>query len=154
MSIRFHHLRDPISCLKKIAVKLKSGGCVTVAEPYFSFLSRIIYKCFHHEPSEFNIAAPLLSEIKGPVSSANMAIPHMIFFSSKGWDKALSNIYDFSKENAIYYSSLSYMATGGISRRFLVPGWLYKKAFILDCYLAKKFPKLFSAFFIIKLVKK
>lgn len=149
-----HHLSDPVSCLKKIAVKLKPGGCVILTEPYFSFLSRIIYKWLHHELFQFDIDAPVLKEVKGPLSSANMAIPHMIFFSNKGWDGELKELYNFSREDAVHFSSLSYMATGGISRKLPIPGWLYKRIFILDRYLAKRFPKLFSSFFIIKLIRK
>lgn len=149
-----HHVQDPILCLKKIAVKLRSGGCVIIAEPFCSFLSTMVFKCFHHEPLQFKIDRPVLNDIKGPLSSANMALPYMIFFSDKGWDKQLENTYTFSKENVDYFSSLSYMLTGGISRRTPIPGWLYKKIFFLDHYLSRKFPRLFSAFFIIKLIKK
>lgn len=148
-----HHLQDPLACLRKMAVKLKPGGCVLLGEPYFSFLSRIIYT-FHHEPSVFSIDAPVLREVKGPLSSANMAIPHMIFFSDKGWDRQVADIYDLSKEHAVYYTALSYMITGGISRRVPLPEWLYRKIFTLDLYLSRRWPGIFCSFFIIKLVKR
>lgn len=149
-----HHLQDPLACLKKVAVKLKPGGCVVITEPYFSFVSKIIYKCLHHEPSRFDIDAPILKEVNGPLSSANMAIPYMIFFSDKGWAKELAGTYAFSAEQVVYYTSLSYMVTGGISRRFPVPARFYRYIFALDRYIADKLPHIFSAFFVMKLTKK
>ena len=149
-----HHLQDPLACLAKFSVKLKKGGVVIMTEPYFSVLSKIIYKYLHHEPSIFDIDAPVLKDAKGPLSSSNMAIPYMLFFSGKGWDKSLTDLYDFSRDDVIYYSALSYMATGGISRRIPIPGFLYKPFFNLDRFLAKKFPKVLSSFFIIRMVKK
>ena len=149
-----HHLQDPVLCLKKISVKLKKGGSVIMAEPYFSSLSRIIYKHLHHEPSLFDIDKPVLGKIEGPLSSANMAIPYMLFFSDRGWTKEIADIYHFSKDSAVYYSALSYMATGGISRRIPIPYFFYKWFFGLDNCLAKRFPRALSSFFIIKLVKK
>lgn len=154
MTNTLHHLRDPILCLKNMAVKLKSGGCVIMAEPYFSFFSKIIYKYLHHEPSIFDIDKPVLGEIRGPLSSSNMAIPYMLFFSNRGWHKELTDVYDFSKNEAAYYSAFSYMATGGISRRIPIPHFLYRCLFGPDNSLAKTFPRLFSSFFIMRLVKK
>ena len=154
MTNTLHHLQDPILCLKNLAVKLKNGGSVIIAEPYFSFFSKIIYKYLHHEPSIFDIDKPVLSEIKGPLSSSNMAIPYMIFFSNRLWYKELTDIYDFSKDEAVYYSAFSYMATGGISRRIPIPHFLYRALFGLDKVLAKTFPRIFSSFFIMRLVKK
>lgn len=149
-----HHLRDPLSFLAKASVKLKQSGQVIMVEPFFSTLSKLVYKYLHHEPSVFELDEPLLEEIKGPLSSANMAIPYMIFFTDKDWSSRLAPIYDFSPQSAYYFSSLSYMATGGISRRLPIPGFLYKSLFKIDLLLANAFPKLLSSFFILKLTKK
>ncbi len=149
-----HHLKDPLSFLAKASAKLKQGGRIIMVEPYFSVLSRRVYKYLHHEPSVFDLDEPLLHEIKGPLSSANMAIPYMIFFSNKNWHVRLSSIYDFSPKSADYFSSLSYMVTGGITRKLPIPGFLYKMVFKTDLWLANKFPRFLSAFFIMKLTKK
>ena len=146
-----HHLKDPIAFLIKANSKLKSDGLIIMLEPYFSFLSAIIYKYLHHEPVIFDIDKPMLSEIKGPLSSANMAIPYLIFFSTKDWAKKLEAYYKFSKKDIFYYSSLSYMITGGISRRIPLPFSLYNYFHKLDNWLAQKLPHLFAAYFIIKL---
>ncbi len=149
-----HHLQDPIACLKKMSFKLKPGGSVIMAEPYYSYISRLIYKYIHSEPSVFDIERPVIKDIRGPLSSANIAIPYMLFFSDKGWDRELLGSYDFSKNDVKHYSSFSYMATGGMSMKIPIPHFLYKVLFWIDIYIAKTFPGIFSSFFIIKLVKR
>lgn len=149
-----HHLRSPMDFLNNAAVKLKPGGAVILAEPYFSFLSKRIYKYLHHEPSVFEIAEPMLDNVEGPLSSANMAMPYLIFFSPKGWDARLRRVYDFSAADAIYFSSISYMATGGISRKLPIPRFIYRHLLRWDLRIASRFPRALSSFFIMKLTKK
>lgn len=149
-----HHLRSPIDFLSNAAVKLKPGGVVIMTEPYFSFLSKRIYKYLHHEPSVFDITEPMLGNVHGPLSTANMAIPYLIFFSQKGWDAALRRVYDFSPADAIYFSSISYMATGGISRKLPIPQFVYQHLLRWDLRIASLFPRALSSFFILKLTKK
>jgi len=148
-----HHLKEPVAFLVKAAAKLKPGGQIIFTEPYFSALSGFIYKHLHHERSDFNISSPILSEICGPVSSSNMAIPYLVFFKRSDWRKPLDLIFSFSNKEAIYYSSLSYMMAGGISRRIPIPRLLYKGIFKFDLWLTRTFPKAFSSFFIMKLRK-
>ena len=149
-----HHLKEPLAFLIKAAAKLKPEGQVIFAEPYFSAVSRVIYKYLHHEPSVFNISSPVLDEISGPLSSANMAIPYLLFFKRDDWRRPLNTVFSFFNKEAIYYSSLSYMITGGISRRIPIPHLLYKGIFNVDLWLARTFPRVFSSFFIMKLKKK
>jgi SAM-dependent methyltransferase len=146
-----HHLRDPLQFLVKAAVKLKTGGSIIMTEPYFSLLSRPIYQLLHHEPMQFDIDSPQLKETIGPLSSANMAIPQLIFFSNKGWDAPLSAYYRIPEQGISYYTALSYMATGGISRKMPLPGDLYRRMFAIDHWLARSFPQLFASFFTIRL---
>src|SRR3954466_7168198 len=111
-----HHLRDPIEFLEKATRKLKPGGQIITVEPYFSALSYPLYKLLHHEPVDFGIARPRLESIKGPLSSLNQAIPHMLFVSRPDWLAELARFYDTDNIRLDFFSGLSYMATGGISR--------------------------------------
>ncbi|MBM3251930.1 MAG: class I SAM-dependent methyltransferase, partial [Candidatus Omnitrophica bacterium] len=103
-----HHLRDPITCLEKARHKLKENGMLIIAEPYFSYLSSLVYK-FHHEPSIFDISEPKINTEKGPLSGANMAVPFLIFFRNESWLNRIKIYYSFSRDEIIYFSSLSYM---------------------------------------------
>lgn len=149
-----HHLQDPVSFLVKAAVKLKAGGQVIIAEPYFSLLSSVIFKYLHHEPSVFDIKEPRLTEIMGPLSSANQAIPYLLFFKREDWQAPLREKFNFSSREAVYYSALAYFVTGGISRNFPVPQALYRAFFAIDNWLARRCPALFSSWFILKLTKR
>jgi hypothetical protein len=43
------------------------------------------------------------------------------------------------------------MASGGIAKKFVINHFFYKVGFKLDQFLAKQFPKIFAAFFWIRL---
>jgi SAM-dependent methyltransferase len=148
-----HHLEKPVDFLNKASLKLKEGGDIILVEPFFSWISTPIYKFIHHEFCDFNISNPKLKNIEGPLSSANMSLPYLIFFSSKGWDSELKKIFVFSKEEIKYYSSLSYFATGGFRRPIHIPKLLYNLLLQTDCLCARLLPKIFASFFIFKLKK-
>ena len=141
-----HHLRNPCEFLIKAAKKLKAGGMVIFTEPYVSVLSKPLYLYFHYESTDLHVKKPELPEVQGPLSSANNALPYLIF--NGPWADALRSTYDFSNKDRRYFSSLSYMATGGIRRNFRIPTFIYKPFFYLDLGFSRLFPKLFASFFI------
>jgi hypothetical protein len=108
----------------------------------------------HHEPADFSTVEPCLSEVKGPLSSANMAIPYMIFWEKQSWLKQVLKNYRITESEKFYYSGISYMATGGISHNIMIPHWLYRQLWKLDSWLADSFSRQFAAFFCITLTKK
>src|SRR5215471_18679626 len=75
-----HHLKSPIAFLNRAASKLKSGGKVIATEPFFSLLSTMIFKYLHHETVDLRIAEPELRDVKGPLATANIALPWLIVF--------------------------------------------------------------------------
>ena len=89
-----HHLESPIDFLNAAAGKLKPGGKVIATEPYFSVLSRFIFKYLHHEPVGFTISEPELNEVEGPLASANIALPWLIFCRRRDWLERLNENYD------------------------------------------------------------
>lgn len=149
-----HHLQDPMEFLHAATMKLTKGGELLIVEPYFSLISYPLYKLFHHEPVDFGISRPLLTEVTGPLSSSNQAIPYMIFFKRPDWFQELSSNYCLEHTRIGFYTSLSYFLTGGISRIFPVPTWLYRPCFLVDRFLAQKLPKMFASFFTLRLVTK
>lgn len=147
-----HHLNNPCDFLLKTSKKLKKGGLIIFTEPYFSVLSKFIYIYMHHEHTDLKIEKPELPEVKGPLSSANIALPYLIFNGK--WVDSLRGIYYFSQKDCLYFSSISYMITGGISRKFYVPNTLYKSFFHFDLAVSKLLPHLVASFFTMKLTKK
>ena len=148
-----HHLQDPLLFLTRASLKLKPGGKIIFTEPFFSIVSKCIYVNLHHEPTDFHVQMPKLDKIEGPLSSANIALPYLIFFEKK-WDGPLQQQYEYRINEFRYFSSISYYLSGGISRSFKLPHLLYKIVFHLDLMLSKHFPRFFASFFTCTMTKK
>lgn len=149
-----HHMRSPIAFLNSAASKLKSSGKVIATEPFFSFLSTPVFKYLHPEPVDFKTAVPELKNIRGPLASANIALPWLIFFRQREWLERLNEKYNVAKLQIRPFSALSYMATGGMSYQLPVPGWLYRTLFPLDLFLSRCFPQLCASFFTVILPRR
>jgi SAM-dependent methyltransferase len=144
-----HHLKAPIDFLERAASKLKPGGQVIATEPYFSTLAAFIYRRLHHEPVDLEISAPILREVRGPLASANIALPWLIFVKNSQWSERLRTSYDFDAESFEPFSAVSYMATGGISRRLPIPSFIYRRFLRLDLAISRMFPMYLASFFTI-----
>jgi SAM-dependent methyltransferase len=149
-----HHLRSPLEFLNRAAVKLKQGGKIIATEPYFSVISTLIFKYLHHEPVDFSITKPELNGIRGPLATANISIPWLIFVNHPRWCETLRPRFDFDVKKFRPFSSLSYMATGGISRRLPIPTLIYRPFFHVDLWLSRVLPTIFASFFTLVLTRK
>ena len=94
-----HHLKSPIAFLNCAAGKLKPGGKVIATEPFFSLLSTAIFKYLHHEPVDFGISEPELVEVQGPLASANIALPWLIFFRKREWLQRLNENFEIASRD-------------------------------------------------------
>lgn len=148
-----HHLQSPIDFLNRAASKLKSGGKVIATEPFFSTLSTFIFKYLHHEPVDFAISDPQLGEVQGPLASANISLPWLIFFRRHDWLGRLHANYEVGATTRPF-TALSYMATGGISRKLPVPHFLYRALFDVDLALSRWLPRLCASFFTVTLTRR
>ena len=148
-----HHLRKPMDFFLKASNKLKPEGMIIITEPFFSCLSYLIYNYVHHEPVDLKIKKPELDQTNGPLSSANPALPHLIFFSDRSWKTKLRQKYDIDNCTIDYFGSISYFITGGISYRFPIPHRVYKLISKFDLYLSRLFPDFFASFFILRMKK-
>src|SRR5438876_7267561 len=106
-----HHLKSPIAFLNRAASKLKSGGKLIATEPFFSVLSTAIFKYLHHEPVDFRLSEPELGDLQGPLASANIALPWLIFFRNREWLQRLNDNFDVTTVSMRTFSALSYMIT-------------------------------------------
>ena len=149
-----HHLKNPIAFLNRAASKLKSGGKVIATEPFFSVLSTLIFKYLHHEAIDFRISEPELGEVQGPLASANIALPWLIFLQNAEWLQRLNDNFDLTTFSARPFSALSYMVTGGISHRLPVPRFLYRMLFPVDLALSRRFSRACAAFFTVTLTRR
>ena len=67
--------------------------------------------------------------MQGPLASANIALPWLIFFRRHDWLQRLNENFDIASSFTRPFSALSYMATGGISRKLPIPHFLYRALF-------------------------
>jgi SAM-dependent methyltransferase len=149
-----HHLRRPLEFLLRATAKLRPGGKIIATEPYFSFISTPIFKYLHPEQVKLLIAKPELDEVGGPLATANIAIPWLMFVKHPRWVEELRANYLFEEKSFRPFSSLSYMATGGISHRIPLPAPIYRVLFHLDLAISRLLPRLFASFFTIVLTRK
>ena len=149
-----HHLKSPIAFINRAATKLKAGGKVIATEPFFSVLSSLIFKYLHHEPVDFGISEPELGEVQGPLASANIALPWLIFCRRRDWLQHLNENFDIANLSVRPFTALSYMITGGISHKLPIPGFLYRGMFPIDLALSRYFPRLCAAFLTITLTRR
>jgi hypothetical protein len=149
-----HHLKSPIVFLNRAASKLRSGGKVIATEPFFSVVSTLVFKYLHHEAIDFRISEPELGHVEGPLASANIALPWLIFFRKREWLQRLNENYDIGNLSVRPFSALSYMATGGISHRLPVPRFLYHMFFPIDLAFSRRFPRFCAAFFTATLTRR
>ena len=149
-----HHLKSPIAFLNRAAAKLKPGGKVIATEPFFSMLSTVVFKYLHHEAIDFRISEPELARVEGPLGSANIALPWLIFFRNREWLQRLNDNFDLTSVSIRPFSALSYMVTGGISHRLPVPGFLYRALFSADLAFSRCFPRFCAAFFTVTLMRR
>jgi hypothetical protein len=141
-----HHLARPMDFFMEALPKLQVGGKIVLTEPYFTPLSRPIYRFLHHEPVDFNVEKPELDVGEGPLSSSNQALPYLMFQQREDWKRCLEKHYILDEPQV--FTGLSYFATGGISRQLPFPPALYKIALSLDDQLARRLPSLWGSFFI------
>ena len=117
----FHHISDASSFLKEIERCLKSHGRVIMIEPANTFWGRIIWKNFHHEP--FDPEGGWSFEGSDPIFSANEALPWIVFCRDR---ERLHTEFPSLKVLSIKpHSPLSYIVSGGVSMKQLLPSCLY-----------------------------
>jgi SAM-dependent methyltransferase len=102
---------------------LNPGGCMVVIEPWVSWWSRKVYGKLHHEPfepgaSEWSFASA------GPLTSANGALPWILFERDRQiFEKKFPELRIQSIEPLM---PISYLLSGGVSLRSLMPGFTYR----------------------------
>ena len=148
-----HHLKSPIVFLNRAASKLKSGGKVIATEPFFSVLSTPIFKYLHHEPVDFRISEPELRDVQGPLASANIALPWLIFFRRRDWLQRLNENYDIASLSVRPFTAYPTLYWWDISEapcsRFSL-----SRIFPIDLALSRRFPGLCAAFFTVTLTRR
>lgn len=117
----FHHIPKPYLFLSEAQRCLSKGGKIIMIEPANSFLSRFIYKRFHHEP--FDEKGGREIEPGNPLSNSNQALPYIYF--ERDTEQFKSDYPNLEISSIRYHSPVSYVISGGVSRSPLLPNAFY-----------------------------
>ncbi len=116
-----HHINDSEAFFTEAPRCLKVGGKIVMIEPANTLWGNFIYKNFHHEP--FDPKGGWGFESTGPMSSANGAIPWIIFTRDQ---KLFEEKFpDFRINTKKHHTPFRYLISGGVSMRQLLPDFCY-----------------------------
>jgi len=117
-----HHIPDADAFFQESARCLKNGGTMIMIEPWLSTWSKFVYTKLHHEP--FEPAAPSWKlPASGPLSGGNDALPWIIF--SRDFERFKLEHPSWRIKSIEPGFPFSYLLSGGVSLRSLVPGWMF-----------------------------
>ncbi|HNQ86535.1 MAG TPA: methyltransferase domain-containing protein [Deltaproteobacteria bacterium] len=118
----FHHIPDAWAFLREASRCLEPGGRILMVEPWVTAWSRFVYARLHHEPFDPGAASWSFPD-SGPLSGANSALPWIVFQR----DRALfeERCPGLAIKSIAVERPLTYLLSGGVSLRSLMPGFAY-----------------------------
>jgi SAM-dependent methyltransferase len=117
-----HHLPDVEAFFSEASRCLERGGAVSMIEPWNSPWSKFVYSRLHHEPFEPAVAAWAF-ESSGPLSSANGALPWILFNRDRTtFEQRFPDLQIHAVQPIM---PIRYLLSGGVSMRPLVPSWSF-----------------------------
>lgn len=117
-----HHLGDSRRFFREAARCVRPGGAVVMIEPWVSAWSRWVFTHLHHEPFDPEAVAWEFPAT-GPLSSANDALPWIIFHRDRGL--FTREFPQWNIERVYPFMPFRYIVSGGVSMRSLMPGWSF-----------------------------
>ncbi|MDP2014973.1 MAG: class I SAM-dependent methyltransferase [Actinomycetota bacterium] len=118
-----HHIPDLDAFFAEAKRTLRDDGRIVMIEPWRTRWSDFVYKHLHHEPFEPNATEWRLPP-GGPLSSANDALPWIVFARDRArFEQRYPDLQIVSIEPMM---PVSYLASGGVSMRALLPGITYR----------------------------
>jgi SAM-dependent methyltransferase len=117
-----HHIAAPRRFFSEAVRCVYPGGRIVMIEPWVTNWSRLIYQKLHHEPFHPE-AAQWEFPAQGPLSGANGALPWMVFARDRAVFEA--EFPQLTLVQIITLMPFTYILSGGVSLRSLMPGWTY-----------------------------
>jgi len=134
-----HHLPRCRRFFAEAARCVRAGGAIVAVEPWVTAWSRIVYGRLHHEPF-LPDAATWEFPRTGPLSSANQALPWILFERDRS---AFEREFPQWRVGEIRpMMPVRYLLSGGVGLRALVPCWAHPLAVRLEALLAPLLPSL------------
>lgn len=118
-----HHLPQIRLFFREAARCVRTGGVISMIEPWVTPWSRFVYSRLHHEPFQPEAPSWELSTT-GPLSGANGALPWMIFARDRL--RFQQEFPNWQIELIKPIMPFRYLLSGGVSLRELAPGWTFE----------------------------
>jgi SAM-dependent methyltransferase len=118
----FHHIPDVRRFMREASRTVRRDGVIAMVEPWSTVWSRFVYGNFHHEPFQPDVARWEF-EAAGPLSSANGALPWIVFARDRATFEG--EFPQWIVQEITPGMPLCYLLSGGISLRTLMPGWSF-----------------------------
>ena len=129
-----HHLPKVRSFLSNAALCVREGGVISMVEPWVTPWSKIVFRNFLDEPfcPESNSW-----EFKegGPLSGANVALPWILFERDRYLFECQFPQWRIQRLDPIM--PLTYLLSGGVSLRSLMPAWTFSFWHAIDKALTR-----------------
>lgn len=117
-----NHLGNVRRFLKEATRCVTPGGVIVMIEPWVSPWSRLIYRRLHHEPFEPGVISWEFPA-RGPLSSANGALPWMIF--ERDMQQFSLEFPEWRIKSVKPDMPFCYLASGGMAWRAFAPGLFF-----------------------------
>jgi SAM-dependent methyltransferase len=117
-----HHLSKVRSFLSNAARCIREGGVISMVEPWVNPWSKIIFRNFIEEPFYPESKTWEFME-SGPLSGANLALPWILFERDRDLFEHQFPQWRIQRLNPIM--PFSYLLSGGVSLRSLMPAWTF-----------------------------
>jgi SAM-dependent methyltransferase len=117
-----HHIPQPRMFFSEAWRCVGPQGVLAMIEPWVTSWSSLIYSRFHHEPFQPQ-ATSWEFPLKGPLSGANGALPWIMFSRDRAQFEAEMPGWKIRRIQPLM--PFSYLVSGGVSMRSLMPGWSY-----------------------------
>jgi SAM-dependent methyltransferase len=117
-----HHIPDVARFFQEATRCIKAGGQVLMIEPWNTPWSRWVYQRLHSEP--FEPLGGWTIPSTGPLSGANGALPWILFERDR--ERFQGEFPEWHIESIELLMPFSYLLSGGVSLRALLPGWIYR----------------------------
>ena len=147
-----HHLKYPGNAFDEFKRVLAENGRVIIFEPSVSLVGRLVYGVFHHEPlglkEKITWSISNNSDLTKGEYYAAQGNAHRIFYKND-YKEFLS---DWEIITVKRISSISYILSGGYSKRQMFPGVLFPVLKLVD-RLFNTMPPIFSTRMLVVLKK-
>jgi len=148
----FHHLRYPGTALRELERVLAPGGRVLIYEPCMGLMGRLVFGFFHHEPIALGDEIAWLApdgwspqELDYYAAQGNASR----IFTPSAMRQPMEGLVPMTVKR---YAQLSYVASGGYSKRQLYPDRAYPAMRRMD-RLLDTMPALFATRMLVVLEK-